>query len=497
MHDTDPLLARQIPDRDREVRFLLDAGRLEESEALFDDAIAAAPNTIEPGWDRSAVLAHRAILAWRLGRILLALELAAEAWAGVHTGRPAKAAAAHTLGMLGYLLEGHRAAAMELLGTAVRMAREAGAWETLAHCLLLEATAYAHRALNREDPDPVSKLARALVLFDETLSLPGGRAVRRRALAGSSRVLAALGEHARAEDRARAALDAEGGSEDLFCASVAHWTLSCVRRTQGRLVEARDFAASATDLAENIRDALLTRRYSQDLAAVCSELGDHAGEVSALRRAIRAGDATLQVLHAGLGQALEQHRLTAQAEQWAEAADRAATRDPLTGLVNRLGFDRRGPALVGRAVAHGGTPWMILFDVDRFKDINDRFGHLVGDFVLQETGRLVQRECGPDDLLCRWAGDEFVLLLRERTEQEGPAVAERIRRAVQQHDWHAKLGGGPSPTISVGVAAGPTTLPALFAAADRALYRAKNAGRNTIAVDTSDRLVGREVGISR
>ncbi|MGI8313055.1 GGDEF domain-containing protein [Saccharopolyspora hattusasensis] len=128
-------------------------------------------------------------------------------------------------------------------------------------------------------------------------------------------------------------------------------------------------------------------------------------------------------------------------------------------------------------------------DVDNFKKINDAAGHTAGDAVLQEVALLLRRECRSDDLVCRWAGDEFLVLLADREQAPGPGgpeLAERIRAAVETHDWTPQVGPRTRPpTISVGVAIGPTQFDPLFAAADRALYRAKHAGRNRVEVESN------------
>jgi diguanylate cyclase (GGDEF)-like protein len=485
VHEGDPLLSTHIPEQDRHIRFLLDSGRRQECEAAFDDAIATAPNQVEPAWDRTVVLAHRALLAWRLGRIALALELAAEAWAEVDSERPTSAATAHALSMLGYMLEGHSTSALDLLATSVALARDTDVPETLAHCLIREATAYTYRAFTRHPEESSVTLGTALDLFNEGLSLATTDPVRRRALAGSASALAGLGQLDEAENRARLALESSHSAEDHFNASIAHWALASIRRAQGRLSEARSYAELATEGAENISDMLLIMRFSEDLASICQDLQDHSGAYAALQRTVRASRDTLGTLHAGLAQTLEQRRLAVQAQQLAEAAERAATLDPLTGLTNRLGFERDGSACIDRALARGTSPWLVLVDVDRFKEINDLTGHPTGDLVLQEVARLLIRECLAGDLLCRWAGDEFVALLPDISPERGPTVADRMRVAVHTHDWRSVLGGsahGLTVSVSVGVATGSTELHELFAAADRALYRAKQAGRDRVEI---------------
>ncbi len=483
MQQDDPLLADHLPEQDRQVRLLLDSGRLTEGEAVFDDTIASGPNLIEDGWDRPTVLAHRSMMAWRLGRVTLALELASQSWSELDSDHPSGVAAAHTISMLGYLLEGHSAPAMDLLAHAVNIARAAGDRATLAHCLIREGMAMLSRALSRRSPPNEQIYTNALERFDEALKLAQPGAVHRRAMGGSARALVGVGDVALAERRALEALRLSDGNDDVFSSSIANWVLGEVRHAQGRLEEARTFASRAVEAAQSIRDTLLIMRFSRDLGRICEELDDHVGASVALRRTVDASIQAVDMLQEGLGQALEQRRIADRAQRWATAAEAAAVRDPLTGLTNRLGLERYAPELLEATAAQGRPPWLILLDIDWFKDVNDTIGHAAGDTALQEIAAVLRSEVRTHDLVCRWAGDEFVVLLVDTSNapEAGPLVAERIRAAVDGHDWTTTLGTlQQPPTASIGVAAGPAKLDQLFAAADIALYEAKRAGRNRV-----------------
>jgi diguanylate cyclase (GGDEF)-like protein len=140
--------------------------------------------------------------------------------------------------------------------------------------------------------------------------------------------------------------------------------------------------------------------------------------------------------------------------------------------------------MLAAAAEEGRTAWLVLVDVDWFKGVNDDAGHAAGDAALREIAQLLRHECRSDDLVARWAGDEFVVLLGDASGERdaGPVVAERIRAAVANHDWTIVLGTVRRPTVSIGVASGPTELDELFAAADLVLYQAKRQGRNRVAV---------------
>ncbi|SFS55489.1 GGDEF domain-containing protein [Saccharopolyspora flava] len=485
----DQPLAGHIPAQDRLVRQLLDAGRFTRADAAFDELLAGGSNFVDSRWVRSTVLVHRAVLAWRLGRIPLALELLTDGWTELDTQPPSGGSAAHTISMLGFMLEGigRRGPAMDLMSLAVQVAREAGDQPTLAHCQLREGISRVFRAASHPD-QAAHQFTAARELCEEAQSLAKPGRVKRSALAVLARALAGMGEWDTAERIAHESLKLARDSSDIYASAMANWVLAEIKRSQQVLTEARTYASRALEGAENIHESLLMMRFSQELAEICRSLGDSVGEAAALRRAMAAAFAAVDILKEGLGQALEQRRVATQAQRMAMAAREAALRDPLTGLANRLGLERMAPVLLERTAAAGRIPWLVLLDVDWFKDVNDFAGHTAGDVVLQEVANLLRRECRAGDLLCRWAGDEFVVLLVDAAEdsrEAGPLVAERIRAAVNAHDWRLVLGRlEKKPTVSIGVAAGPSDLDQLFASADIALYKAKRAGRNRVETES-------------
>jgi diguanylate cyclase (GGDEF)-like protein len=159
---------------------------------------------------------------------------------------------------------------------------------------------------------------------------------------------------------------------------------------------------------------------------------------------------------------------------------RAAETDPLTGVPNRRAFFDRGNPLLERFVAERQPAALLLFDLDRFKAINDTAGHQGGDRVLQAFCDLVGPSLGPDDLFGRLGGEEFAYMMTNVSMTQALQTAERLRT-----EFAALSFGGLAikPTVSVGVAmtseAG-RSLSVLLALADRALYRAKAEGRNRV-----------------
>jgi diguanylate cyclase (GGDEF)-like protein len=480
-----PLTPGRLPGADQEVRRLLEAGRFPEANALFDSIVGRNDGTSDRAI-RASLLVSRAVIAWRLGRIPLSLELAAEGWTEFDAAKAAGPAAAYTLGQLGYLLEGlgNRRAALDTLRMSVRYAREAHDTVVLAGNLQKLGGLLNFHAAESQAEQAKSCFEEARTVLAEGLGLGAEEHMHRALLGAYGRSLAGLGELSAAAEAGRQVLRLGMHSDDKWAAAVGEWVLAIVGRIKGDLVEARTMAARAVTNAEQIADTSLLLRFSTDLADICAELDDPVGEATALRLSVAAARKSADTLREGLGQAMEQRRLAAVAQRMAMAAQEAAARDPLTGLANRLGLQRTAPAMLSRALDDGRTPWLVLVDVDWFKSVNDDAGHAAGDAALREIAQLIRRECRSADLVARWAGDEFVVLLGDASgdRDAGPVVAERIRAAVANHDWTMVLGSARRPTVSVGVASGPNTLDDLFAAADLVLYQAKREGRNRVAV---------------
>ncbi len=162
---------------------------------------------------------------------------------------------------------------------------------------------------------------------------------------------------------------------------------------------------------------------------------------------------------------------------------RHARFDELTGLYNRFVFNKELAKGIDRARRLGRNLCLILFDLDHFKQINDRYGHSVGDRILVEVAQLLRELEGPEDFLGRWGGEEFVILT-SRGFEGAQALAEKIRREIKRRLFVE----GISLQCSCGIACsgvGGETMEAeeLFRRADRALYRAKNEGRDRVVVD--------------
>jgi diguanylate cyclase (GGDEF)-like protein len=157
--------------------------------------------------------------------------------------------------------------------------------------------------------------------------------------------------------------------------------------------------------------------------------------------------------------------------------------DALTGLASRSFGLERLAALLSRARADGATPALLLLDLDHFKDVNDRYGHLAGDQVLATLAGTIAALVPEDGLAARVGGEEFILLLEHADHGRAQMLADAIRRRVRD----LQVDVGPERiglSISVGIALVPTSrtvsVRELYSAADQALYDAKRAGRDCV-----------------
>ena len=186
---------------------------------------------------------------------------------------------------------------------------------------------------------------------------------------------------------------------------------------------------------------------------------------------------------------IESLLLSASLAQWLRgqevrliAAEAAASRDSLTGLLNRRGFDAHVLQLK-RAGLWSGRLWLVLIDLDRFKDINDTYSHAAGDAVLIHFASMLRREFRANDVTARFGGEEFILLFEAETEAAARSVADRVRQRFADTPTRYE-GAMIGHTLSAGlvrIGEGADEEEAtLIAMADAALYAAKRDGRNLV-----------------
>jgi diguanylate cyclase (GGDEF)-like protein len=171
-------------------------------------------------------------------------------------------------------------------------------------------------------------------------------------------------------------------------------------------------------------------------------------------------------------------------EQTARSADleRIASQDALTGLTNRRGLDAQLPLLLSAASAASEPIAIAIIDLDFFKQINDEWGHAIGDRVLVQVAKLFVLSARPGDLVARAGGEEFLFVLPGLDGNAAVEFCDRLRVNIMRFPW-SEIGSKLAVTLSVGVACAPAyVLKTLIERADFAMYRAKRAGRNRVVI---------------
>lgn len=158
-----------------------------------------------------------------------------------------------------------------------------------------------------------------------------------------------------------------------------------------------------------------------------------------------------------------------------------ATTDALTGIGNRRLFEEIFQAHQSLGERYDVTLFLLMFDIDNFKSINDTFGHVAGDSVLKELAELVSQSIRKSDILIRWGGEEFTILLQYPDPMSVMKIAEHIRHAIDKHSFKTIV----HVTCSFGLTSiyPSETLDEVIERVDKALYRAKADGKNTIRME--------------
>jgi diguanylate cyclase (GGDEF)-like protein len=261
----------------------------------------------------------------------------------------------------------------------------------------------------------------------------------------------------------RAAADAHERTGDLAAA------LRFTRQSQaqyeelvGRSARARFIALEVAHEMDAARQAVDAARQSQRSAE------DDRERLAELNRQLRTQMAATEAL---------QQQLREQ-----------ALRDPLTGLHNRRYLFEVAPRLIDLTQRRGESLCVVLLDLDRFKLLNDNFGHDAGDALLKAFAHLLEQSLRRTDVVCRHGGEEFVVVMPDITLGGAQAMLERLLAAYQQMRVSTPRHALPSSSFSAGIAVCPahgTTLDALLSKADRALYQAKERGRARVELAQS------------
>lgn len=229
----------------------------------------------------------------------------------------------------------------------------------------------------------------------------------------------------------------------------------------------RDSAQTATDLAA----------FRSVVNGALSSIQEHmAAKIEEDKRREESLKSEVDCLRGHVGSL--QTELDAKQEQLKKAMEEGS-RDPLTGALNRLSFDKRIKDEIARSKRFGKAFSIVLLDIDKFKHINDTFGHVAGDQVLKALAQIAASQLREIDAFCRYGGEEFVAVLPETEVKGAFAVSEKIRKAVEAFRFHSH-GQRVVITLSAGVAqyGGEDQAAPFVERADKALYKAKNEGRN-------------------
>jgi diguanylate cyclase (GGDEF)-like protein len=233
-----------------------------------------------------------------------------------------------------------------------------------------------------------------------------------------------------------------------------------------------------------VLDTTFSRQWQVAIVLQAAEVervenGDHTGFGLARHAAVLLANSLWEERERRLEAVMVRMQMVDLAEENVRVGQ-AATEDPLTGLGNRRKLD----AALHELTTDPTAPTCLLFiDLDRFKWVNDTFSHAIGDDVLKIVAEILQRESRERDVIARYGGDEFVVMLRGAGLKTGTRVGERIRRAIAAHPW-GRVAPGLDVRASVGVAEHlpGMTYTNLMAAADAAVYEAKQSGRDRVAV---------------
>ncbi len=160
-----------------------------------------------------------------------------------------------------------------------------------------------------------------------------------------------------------------------------------------------------------------------------------------------------------------------------------AQKDPLTGICNRSALDEQMHREISHARRQNSSCAMLMLDIDHFKSINDRYGHIIGDCALKAVAAMIKNCKRDGDLLFRYGGEEFVILMRDTDRDGAVLLAQRVRRYIEDNSCNCS-GAELRMTVSIGVSVlqDTDTAVSLFARADQALYSAKRNGRNQVCV---------------
>jgi diguanylate cyclase (GGDEF)-like protein/PAS domain S-box-containing protein len=236
-----------------------------------------------------------------------------------------------------------------------------------------------------------------------------------------------------------------------------------------------------------VESGLRCRHVPEGQAAyVCIPMMAHGASMGMLHLQLSAQQAERWDARQHLGIEVAEHLGLALAKlKLQEALQQQSVRDPLTGLYNRRYLEESLAREIQKAQRQGHSLGVLMVDLDHFKLVNDRYGHEAGDKVLREMGKVFGRHTRTGDIVCRFGGEEFTILLPDASSEIATKRAEQIREAARNTQVQVGLSVLEPVTLSIGIAVLPghgTSSEELLQAADAALYRAKKEGRDRVCL---------------
>lgn len=250
-------------------------------------------------------------------------------------------------------------------------------------------------------------------------------------------------------------------------------------------------AKRTSDIVSSVAYKNICRHFMQkDSGHICVPMivGDSTGGVAQF--IFEAGtdpeEASRRVLRAQ--QYIKEALPVLEAKRLMDTLKESALRDPMTGLYNRRFLEEYSETLIAMTHRRGTTLGLLMCDLDFFKEVNDTYGHNVGDAVLREAANIIRDAVRSSDMVVRFGGEEFLAVLQDLREGESVAIAEKIRKKVEETKIKMPR-GFIQKTISIGISEFPKDATNFWQAikyADIALYKAKDSGRNQVVRFTKD-----------
>jgi diguanylate cyclase (GGDEF)-like protein len=323
--------------------------------------------------------------------------------------------------------------------------------------------------------------------------LPGMRTMARVISLASTALLAAWQGRA---DAATLAIESatrtlSGGTTWLdcfvrWCSAELSWKRGDWAAAQRELSEMKEMALAVEHEQLACRAQLLLAQVFELQGKHAEALAEHRALRQRERRVVAEGMSSRESLVSWQLGARQSERHLQQALQASRQFERWSLEDALTGIANRRHFEQELARKLPATVGAGRALTVAMIDVNKFKSVNDRFTHLVGDRVLKTIAALMVAEVRDQDLTARWAGDEFVVLFDDTPDAQARQVCERIRNAVADFDWES-VASGLRMSVSIGLSEARVddTAESVVLRADQSMYRAKPTAQVAARVKTA------------